>query len=538
MEHHQTPTHPPKGKHKFYHIAHKVDDIKNKDCEHAKKPIVEIDFKWPNIKHDSNSDKVHATATNIVQGLNETLNKIGEQVEVKKAAIKQLVDKSVDNIDKTAGGVYQQIENESSKLIDRINKKLKTIEKQLERLKFGWVKSVTELEEDEDEDNEDDMTRAIDDNQSTKVNVVHSEIGKKLRSLELLDLDAELRSDLKTSISDAVRKAQDKFNKLIDDQVAKINNKISYVTEKFEDAFKKFNDALALLPRPTLRPQPTKIFTPPTYETKYTTIVWKPKSTTPIPDIPTKNKKTTPEYYKYTVPTPKYKAVEIPPSDNTLMTDLNRMDAYVETLEIVDNARDDAAKKIDEKVEEIDEAKAEVDTGKSLDDLQSQVLETVRDTLKSGDEESEDSQSEVVENPDDKLKSDADGKVVEEALTEELRNGDKLLDENVADEKSQINTQEKNSDELAKIVNEFDGDEYEATTSSQNFDDAVKSLEIDEDGGFDEMRAIEDGSGDAVVDIDEGKKWAVGFTPGKMAVHLIFSDSSYWAFNITLSFLS
>ena len=166
VEHHQTPTHPPKGKHKFNHIAHKVDDIKKKDCEHAKKPIVEIDFKWPNIKHDNNSDKVHATATNIVQGLNETLNKIDEQVEVKKAAIKQLVDKSIENIDKTAGNVYQQIENESSKLIDRINKKLKTIESQLERLKFGWVKSVTELKEDADDDNEDDASRSIDDNHS------------------------------------------------------------------------------------------------------------------------------------------------------------------------------------------------------------------------------------------------------------------------------------------------------------------------------------------------------------------------------------
>jgi hypothetical protein len=533
-----------KGKHKFNHIVHKVDDKKKNESEHAKKPIVEIDFKWPHIKHDNPTDKQHANASIIVKGLNETFNKISDQMEVKVSAIKQFVDKSVDNINKTADGVYQQIGNESSKLIDKINKKLKTIERQLERLKFGTVKSIDdEFDVNFEDDEDDDSPRAIVDNQSRKVNVVHSEIGKKLRSLELLDMDAELRGDLKTSISDAVKSAQEKFNKLIDDQVAKINKNIVAITEKFEAAFEKFQDTLAKLPRPTLKPFTTKVYTPPTYKTttakppktttqKYTTIVWKPKPTTTIPIISTKffDKFTTPEYFKYTIPTPKYKQKSYVANENLLVTDLNRMDANVDALEIVDNAKDELPKsddiaevslQIDNKSEAIEEAKSEVDTAKSLDDLQSLVLENVKDTLKSDDktlEETKNNQSEVLENPEDKLKSDTPEKVVEEALAEELRNElseDKLLEENVADDDKSRKidiTLGENSDDFAKSADEFDDDEDEATTASQNSDDSVKSLETGEEESIDidgnEMRSLDDEEDfeEASIDIDEGKE--------------------------------
>lgn len=514
-----------KGKHKFNNVV--AGDKKN-ECEHAKKPIVEIDIKWPHIKHGNQTDKKHANST-IIKSLNETLNKIGDRVEVKVTAIKQLVDKAVDNINKTADGVYQQVGNESTRLIDKINRKLKAIERQLEKLKFGTVKSISDDFDENFEDDEgfDDAARSIDDKQAArKPNVVHSELGKKLRSMELLDMDAELRGDLKSSISDAVRNAQDKFNKLIDDQVAKINKKITDITEKFEEAFKKFQDALTKLPKPTLKPLPTKVYTPPAYSTttqKYTTIHWKPKATTPIPTLPGKffDSFTTPDYFKYTMPTPRYEQEAFEPNGG-LMTDLNRMDANVDGLEIVDNAKDESAsesaksepsvaattaEKIDntqeanaENSKPIDELQTEVDNAKALDDLQSQVLETVKDTLKS-DDGIDNNQSELLANPEDKLKSDTD---VEAALAEELRNQrkeDKLLDE-----KSEIDNSKANLDDLAESSKqEAEGD----AETSQSFDDSVKLSDINEDIDGNEMRSVvddnEEDSIDAVND-DEGKE--------------------------------
>lgn len=533
-----------KGKDKINQVV-----IKN-ESEHAKKPIFDFDTKWPNIKHDTELDKQHAN----VAILNESLSKISEKVEEKKTAIKNFVDSSVDNINKTADGIYQQIGSESSKLIEKINKQLKTIENYLEQLNFGSIKRI---DEDSSENFEDDDA----DHQPQKPNVVHSEIGKKLRSLELLDMNAELRGDLKTSISDAVKNAQDRFNKLIDEQIAKINRKIADVTDRFEAAFNKFQDTFSRITVPTFKPTITKVYTPPTYRTtttkapklttpKPSTSYWKSKSTTtPISAHSTKlttpkpstsylklkatttpslahstkfyDYSTTPEYFKYTVPTPKYKLKSFVSSD-TVVTDLNRMDADVDDLKIADDAKnervenedavvkmDSAAAAVDEIEEEeeeqsepSDELKIEVDTVKSLDDLQSQVLEIVKDTLKSDTEDLEsieNNQSEILENPEDKLESE---KILESTFAEELRN--ELKEERKAstegDEISNVdNFQAENLDDLAKKETEIEHEADEATVTNGS-DGVPKLFEIDEDGvadNEDKEARFDDLSGDS-----------------------------------------
>lgn len=223
------------------------------------------------------------------------------------------------------------------------------------------------------------------------------------------------------------------------------------------------------------------------------------------------------------------------------MTDLNRMDADVDALEIVDDAKDETAKSDDDSVkiealkptvpavnqldakteegenessEPIDELKIEFDTAKSLDDLQSQVLENVKDTLKSDAgalEAIENNQSEAFENPEDKLESDTVEKVIESVLTEELRNElkeDKLIAND--DENSNTdNSQAENLDDSAKMLEqEAIGD----TTTIQSSDDSVKSLVLDEDDAIDiddnEMRSLLDNEENPVdvTDSDEGKK--------------------------------
>ena len=500
-----------KGKHKINQV---VKNDKKNESEHAKKPILDCDPKWPNIKHDSETDKQHAT----IVILNGTLNKIGEKVEEKVSAIKKFVDSSVDNINKTADGVYQQIGSESSKLIEQINMKLKNVERYLEKLMLG---SVRRIDENFNDDGLDDEVRSIANNSPQKPNVVHSDIGKELRSLELLDMDAELRGNLKTSISDAVKKAQDRFNKLIDEQIAQINKKIADITNKFETAFNKFQDVFAKITVPTLkatRPTPPmKVYTPPIYKTttkapkhttqKYTTVHWKPKLTTSIPAYSSKffDISTTPEYFKFTVPSPKYKQEIFESSDN-LLTDLNRMDADVDTLNIVDDAKDvdtvekgddivkmepvaaiEETEKEEEGSEPFDKLNIEVDTVKSLDDLQSQVLENVKDTLKSDIEDLksiENNQTEVRDNPEDKLESK---KILETAFGDELRNEMEEKELINGDESSNVdNSRAENLDDLAEKVTEIEDEkEKAAVTSQDDSDDSPKLLEIKEDDDVD-----------------------------------------------------
>lgn len=397
--------------------------------------------------------------------------KIGEHVGEKVTAMKEIVEQKVDK----AAAAVAAVGSESSSLIDKITKRLKSIESQLQRLKFGSVKRSDGEEFIDDDDDQDDLDelRAIGDDQS------RADKSKKFRSL---GLDAELRGNLKSSISDAVKGAQEKFNKLIDDQVAKINAKIVVVTSKFESAFDKIQDALRKLPpaavsvKPTERPATTaKVYTPPSY--KPTTTM---PSTTARPSPPTRNPGTTPEYYKYTDEY-YFKAVQ----------SLNRMDANVATLEIAESSEKpetaitgDAVKADNDEVEE---ASSEAE---ALDDLQSRVVDTVKDALKSDEGDSTttigNNKSETLENPEDKSKAD-----IEATLNEELRK------------------------ELAESAKTF---EEESATTSQPLGESVKSLEginseadaaIDDD---DEMRSFDSAEDDdenpieSVADVDEGNE--------------------------------
>lgn len=487
----------------------------DKKNENAKKPIHETE--WPHIEHDKFGDKQHENNP-IVKNLNATLNKISGKVDVKVSAIKHFIDKSVANINKTTNKVHQQIDSESSWLIDRINKKLKSIEKNLQRLKFGTAMRMND--EDFEEDDDESIARSIAHIPLQTPNIVHSEISKKLRSMELLNMDAELRGNLKTSISEAVRSAQEKFNKLIDDQITKINEKITDVTLKFEGAFSKFQETIEKIQKPVA----DKIFTRPhpTFE-PVTSIDLKPKPTTSY-----LNTYTTPDYFKYTIPNVKHKQEDFVSSKTV---DTNRMYANVVVLKLVDDAKseltkigDDSEKIVDAKnidnkasmndftekdLKHNDEVEIVVDTAKSLDDLQSEVLANVKDALKPEVEDLEaieNNQSEVLENSEDKLKSDTAESNMEAALAEEQSNEvgeDTLLASSDTD-----SSEAKNSDYLEE---KWDETEEESETTAQSVSDTMKMLETgeDDDDGIDvdgnAMRPVEIPIDDSHVD-NEGKE--------------------------------
>lgn len=356
-------------KHKNIHTKH---DEKEKHKEEVvattKKPApLQIDIGWPSsgAKPSHVEDKLHATQEIISNTFNETIDKVSDQVDKAFNAIKQLVDKSVENLDNKS----QIISKEKSKLVEKFNKKYQAIEKHFKKFK-GSVKRM-EFEDDEEDEEDDD---AVDELRSIiKPNAVEIEEGKKIST------------DIKSSIYDAIATAQEKFNKLVDDQVGKINKKISDVGDKLDVALDKFYSTVEKL----------KVTPPKPVSVAPTEIDWKPKPTTPIPIISTRfyEKFTTPEYYKYTVPSIKYRKDEtaVDSIESTLMTDIKKkIDENSGNDDDIPIQKNDAESAkfdglIDAEVERVAEKSEEItsDNGKSVDDLQSQIIENVKEALKS-----------------------------------------------------------------------------------------------------------------------------------------------------------
>jgi hypothetical protein len=363
--------------HKGKDCKHKTHNIHNKHDEKEihmepvtettttsttkKPPILAIDIGWPTSSSSKPShvkDKLHATEELISNTFNETIDKVTDQVDKAFTAIKQLVDKSVENLDNKAGQVQQGIEKEKSKLFEKFNKKFQAIEQHFKKFKG----SVKRMDFDDDEKVE-EGEEVVDELRSIIIpNKIESEEGK-----------AELRSDIKSSISDAIATAQEKFNKLVDDQVGKINKKIADVGDKLDDALNKFYSTVDTL---KVTPSKPEIIAP-------TKIDLKPKATTPLPILLSKT--TTPEYYKYTDPTVQYRKKEesaVDSIESVLMSDIKE--------EIIDDMPKNIAESadvdglIDVEVERVVE-KSEItsDNGKSVDDLQSEIIENVKDALKS-----------------------------------------------------------------------------------------------------------------------------------------------------------
>lgn len=476
----------PKGE---YH-KHKSNDTafvhahKKNEKENAKKPILENG------------------AT--INRLNETIQKIGDNIEDKINAIKNYVEGSVSAINKAGDDIYQQVGNKTSTVFDKINKKLEKIEAQILNIRFGSIKRI------DDDLLDDDLT--VDGQPKFNLepeipvaNVVESQFRANLdNSYRSLDDDMELRTDIKATIHDAIKKAQDSFNVLIDSKVLKINNKINDINNKFENAFNRFQEALGRIPKPV------KVFTPPTYKTtiptkpskkteKYTTIYWTPKSTTWKP-TPVSIEYTTPAYYRYTVSTPKFLRAD----EETVQID----DLLKSSIDRIDNAN---AVNVDDTVKSIDEQMVNVDTEKALEDLQTKILENVKDTLKSDSEDLAvigEYQSEVSDNPEDKLKSDIvaveqEASEIENTLAEELRSElkaeeDKLITSSDS-EKSQIDKAdiETKSDDSAKIPVVVDDVATQNILALENVDESKESFDSGEDENIydndgDEMRSVDE----------------------------------------------
>jgi hypothetical protein len=327
---------------------------------------------------------LHATEELISNTFTESIDKVSDQVDKAFIAIKQLVDKSVENLDNKAGQVQQEIGKEKSKLFEKFNKKFQAIEQHFKKFKG----SVKRMEFDDDEEEIENLEDVFDEARSIiRPNTIekNENEGKNLQSI---NMEAELRSDIKSSISDAIVATQEKFNKLVDDQVGKINKKIADVGDKLDSAISKLYstvEKLKVIPSKVVKPD---IVAPSKIELK------EPKLTTPIPIISSTlyEKLTTPEYYKFTVPSIKYRKEETSIDDSiksTVMSDIKeekKINENSENDDIPQNVAESTSVDglIDAEVQRrADKSEITSDNGKSVDDLQSEIIENVKDALKS-----------------------------------------------------------------------------------------------------------------------------------------------------------
>lgn len=526
-----------------------------------------------------------------ISRLNETIHKIGDNIEDKFIAIKNYVENSVKVFNQAGDDMYQRIGNKTTSAFDKIHKNLEGIESQLHQLKPNKQQHQEHIDAiafNKPTTKPFYTSRYNLERETPVANVVHSEHNthhsipqnNNYRSIDNVDLDAEMRTDIKSSITNAMQNAQDKLNKMIDDQVAKVNKKVNEFNQRLDAALLRFNNALSSIksyqPKPTtatLYVTPTttttsttpKTYTKTTYKyetlppikytttttttpkpttvnyynrptTKYITtstpkytINWTPKALTWKPTPKTVNffdQFTTPEYYKYTVSTPKFLRTDVDDFElaeslgDTLKSNINRMD----TIEALDN----------------EEEKEKAKDNEGLDDLaKSEILEDAEDKLKSGQVDA-DVVQDIIESDssisiEDKLKIvEEDASEMEMTLENELRNElketveDKLIvdsDKDADSEKSLVDNvelQKMNADEInvnlddvAKILNEesrVNEDETE-TEPSQNNDDSMKNIETDindgneendeNDDNDDEIRTISTDEANIDDDIEE-----------------------------------
>jgi len=470
------------GKHKVDHNENLSSHVTIGHYEHDKKPII-----------------TH---------LNATIHKVGGKIEHKVNAIKVHVEKSVQDINKLGDDVYKQVGDKVSKIFDSINKKLEKMEHQLHYARSDNESiNVDELTTDNDDDGVDnvaDMARSLfveDDKEES--NVVDSETGTE-------SVNAEMRTGFTEPISNALKKAQEKFNNLIEMKVTAVNSKIAAVNSQVENVFNKLQAALEKLKlqKPTV--DHNAATTPmPFANVEYTTIQWKP--TEVAWQHQTQPHVATPAYYQYTVP----------PNDffyNSFKSNIDeRMDENVDNLELTDDVAnsnvDDATKSNENNatvtethpiVNEDDAKRSNESELKNDDDLQTQIVENLKDTLKSDDKPDENIEADIVDNTKSENLIDEQEKSIDSIVPEELRTDNDKLSE-MYDEK--IDNDEK-SDELRNFDEQEEsvGDEEEEEIEDDDeeepasvYNDYVKSSGNDEndendnvpnDSVFNEMHSI------------------------------------------------
>lgn len=347
-----------------------------------KPPIIQIDFRWPPKKNSSHvTDKLHSHELDLTNVFNETIDKVADQVDRAFAAIKQLVDKSVEQIDDKTSHVHQQSYN----LVDEFTNKLKKIERHLAKLKFKGADKRIDVEG--EFDNDEDSTRETDDTvksafDESKVTV----ISKDKESRRMRFENNELRYDIKSSISDAMQSTHDRFDKLVDEKFEKINKKIADVGGKWDAALDKFYSTVE-----KLKFTGSSSTSKPLIDESTKVIDWKPKHTTPLPVFSNDyfTKSTTPEYFKYTIPSIKYRKEESLDDIDSLMPDfVGQLDD--ENPKISNPAESAIADElIESEVEQEGKGKSEIvdESSKSVDDLQTEIVQNVKDSLKMADDD-------------------------------------------------------------------------------------------------------------------------------------------------------
>ena len=448
----------------------------------------------------------------IIKHLNATIHKVGDKIEHKVNAIKVHVENSVQDINKLGDDVYKQVGDKVSKIFDSINKKLEKMEHQLHYARSDDESlNVDELEINENGDevyNVEDMARSLlDEDDKEESNVVDSETGTE-------SVDAEMRTGITEPISNALKKAQEKFNNLIEMKVTAVNRKIAAVNSQVENVFNKLQAALEKLKlqKPTV--DQNAATTPMPFAHEYTTIQWKPTET--AWQHQTQPHVATPAYYQYTVPPNDFFYNSF--KSNIDGADLKRMDENVDNLELTDDVAksnvDDATKPNENNttttethpiVNEDDAKRSNESELKNDDDLQTQIVENLKDTLKSDDKPDENNEADIVDNTKSENLIDEQEKSIDSIVPEELRtDNDKLsemYDEKIdndekLDELRNFNEQEESvGDEEEEEEMEDDDEEEPASV----YNDYVKSSGNDEndeddnvpnDSVFNEMRSI------------------------------------------------
>lgn len=269
-------------------------------------------------------------------------------VKNKTSAIRDFIDNQLSAAGNLSNNIFNAVNNKTRRIFDRINRRLQTIEKKLaeknpqkDSNRQDEVVIVIVNRDDEFDDDDGDLDwdifktinqqlESIEKNLESR-EIVEENYPDEGRSLSYDDDDEKVEGKIfRNPLPNAIKNAQDRFNKVMEDQVTKVSVKINEINERVDSVIGRLQAAVANF-KPTTVAQTTTKATP-------SIIKWKPETTTWWPTPTPAKELTTPSYYKYTVPDASYRKddsqVDIVESakDDKLAAVVDVESAFVEEL--------------------------------------------------------------------------------------------------------------------------------------------------------------------------------------------------------------
>lgn len=307
-------------------------------------------------KVETVNNLVDNTTTNLKDFIDNQLvavsnlnNNLANRTGNRTSAIRDFIDNQLSTVGNLSNNIFNTLNNRTRRIFNRINQRLQTIEKKLaaknpQTANRQYDGDDDNFGDDDGNDNDSGENGDWDWDLFKSVNERLETIEKNLEARQEIDEDSDMGRSLidsddekvegkiiRNPLPNAIKNAQDRFNKVIEDQVTRVSDRINQINDQVDQVFGRLQAAVANI-KPTTVAQTTT--------TKVPSIInWTPKSTTRQPPLLNAFTEQTPSYFKYTVPDNSYRKEETDQMDvNDLQAEI--VESVKDTMKLEGNSDD------------------------------------------------------------------------------------------------------------------------------------------------------------------------------------------------------